>query len=84
MRATEGLVHALLRNPITGIAGCCASATIGHAAAAPLRSVMNVRRLISNMGDCLPLCAINQRRELSAMAERHGWNPKYELWRHPR
>ena len=35
-----------LRNPITGIAGCCACATIGHVAAAPPRSVMNSRRLI--------------------------------------
>ena len=35
-----------LRNPITGIAGCCARAASGHAAAAPPRSVMNSRRLI--------------------------------------
>jgi hypothetical protein len=34
----------VLRNPITGIAGCCALAAIGHAAAAPLRSVMKSRR----------------------------------------
>src|SRR5215831_8516993 len=34
-----------LRNPITGIAGCCALAMSGHTAA-PLRSVMNSRRLI--------------------------------------
>ena len=33
-----------LRNPITGIAGCCARAASGHAAAAPPRSVMNSRR----------------------------------------
>ena len=32
------------RNPMTGIAGCCARAAIGHAAAAPLSSVMNSRR----------------------------------------
>ena len=30
----------LPRNPITGIAGCCARAASGHAAAAPPRSVM--------------------------------------------
>src|SRR6202048_5006816 len=36
-----------LRNPITGIAGCCARAPNGHVAAAPLRSVMNSRRRIS-------------------------------------
>ena len=35
-----------LRNPITGIAGCCARAASGHAAAAPPSSVMNSRRLI--------------------------------------
>src|SRR5262249_53299205 len=29
----------LLRNPITGIAGCCARAASGHAAAAPPRNV---------------------------------------------
>ena len=33
-----------LRKPITGIAGCCARAASGHAAAAPPRSVMNSRR----------------------------------------
>src|SRR5262249_29566935 len=37
---------ALLRNPITGIAGCCARATSGHVAAAPPRSVMKSRRFI--------------------------------------
>ena len=31
------------RNPITGIAGCCARAASGHAAAAPPSSVMNSR-----------------------------------------
>ena len=35
------------RNPITGIAGCCARAASGHAAAAPPSSVMNSRRLHS-------------------------------------
>jgi hypothetical protein len=33
-----------LRNPTTGIFGCCALAPIGHVAAAPPRSVMNSRR----------------------------------------
>ena len=37
----------VLRNPITGIVGCCARAAIGHAAAAPPSSVMNSRRLHS-------------------------------------
>jgi hypothetical protein len=39
----------LLRNPITGIAGCCASAASGHAVAAVASSVMSPRRLISSM-----------------------------------
>jgi hypothetical protein len=34
------------RNPITGMAGCCARAASGQAAAAPPRSVMNSRRFI--------------------------------------
>jgi len=38
--------EAPLRNPITGIAGCCARAASGHAAAAPPSSVMNSRRLV--------------------------------------
>jgi hypothetical protein len=39
-----------LRNPITGIVGCCARAASGHAAAALPSSVMNARRLMSDMG----------------------------------
>jgi hypothetical protein len=35
-----------LRNPMTGIAGCCARAANGHATAAPPSSVMNWRRPI--------------------------------------
>jgi hypothetical protein len=35
-----------LSNPITGIAGCCARAASGQAAAATLTSVMNSRRLV--------------------------------------
>jgi hypothetical protein len=38
----------LLRNPITGIVGCCACAVKDHAAAAPPSRVMNSRRLIAN------------------------------------
>ena len=34
----------VLRKPITGIAACCARAASGHAAAAPLNSVMKSRR----------------------------------------
>jgi hypothetical protein len=37
----------LCRNPTTGIAGCCARAASGHAAAAPPSSVMNSRRFMS-------------------------------------
>ena len=39
-----------LRNPITGIVGCCARAVTGHAAAPP-SNVMSSRRLRSNMGE---------------------------------
>ena len=41
---------ALPRNPITGIAACCARAASGHAAAAPPSSVTNSRRLMPDMG----------------------------------
>jgi hypothetical protein len=40
----------LLRNPTTGIAGCCARAASGHAAAVLPSSVMNWRRPASSMG----------------------------------
>jgi hypothetical protein len=36
----------LLRNPMTGIAGCCARTASGHAVAAPPSNVMNSRRLV--------------------------------------
>ena len=36
----------LLRNPITGIVGCCARAALGSATIAPPRSVMKSRRFI--------------------------------------
>ena len=38
----------LLRNPITGIAGCCARAASGRAATVPPRIVMNARRFIAD------------------------------------
>src|SRR6266481_7293898 len=44
----------LLRNPITGIAACCARAASGHAAAPP-RSAMNSRRLMPSMGTFSPV-----------------------------
>ena len=49
--------------PITGILfdDCCARAASGHAAAAPPRSVMNCRRLISSPpGYTLPRSRIDQ------------------------
>ena len=45
---TDGSGDPALRNPITGIAGCCARAASGHAAAPP-SSVMNSRRLTLSM-----------------------------------
>ena len=55
----------LLRNPITGIAGCCARAASGHAAAAPPSSVMNSRRFIRSP----------RRRGRAATAARRGRAP---------
>jgi len=43
-------------NATTGIAGCCARAASGHATAAPPRSDMNSRRLMSDMGFLPPWC----------------------------
>jgi hypothetical protein len=40
------LAEPLLRNPITGIAACCARAVSGHAITVLLKSVMNSRRLM--------------------------------------
>jgi hypothetical protein len=45
----ESASHVLRRNPITGIAGCCARAASGHATAAAPSSVMNSRRCISGL-----------------------------------
>src|SRR5262249_32288082 len=42
---TYASAEAIWRNPITGMADCCARTENGHAAAALLRSVMNSRRL---------------------------------------
>jgi len=49
-----------LRNPITGIAGCCARAARGHAAAAPPRSVTKRRRSFDHLvGGGEQLCRLN-------------------------
>src|SRR5262245_36523571 len=48
-RAAESSSDRLPRNPTTGIVGCCARATHGHAVAPP-SSVMNSRRLMPDMG----------------------------------
>jgi len=45
-RCAHSAADPLLRNPITGIVGCCARTASGHAAAAPARSVMKSRRLM--------------------------------------
>jgi hypothetical protein len=47
--ARLNLGDAVPRNPIIGIAACCASAASGHAAAALPRSVMNARRPMQNV-----------------------------------
>jgi hypothetical protein len=43
LRSTALTGALLLRNPITGTAGCCACAASDHAAVAPPSSVMNSR-----------------------------------------
>ena len=45
--ASQSASDVLRRNPTTGIAGCCARAASGHAAAAPPRTPRNSRRLMS-------------------------------------
>jgi hypothetical protein len=42
-RYADSLAALLLIHPITGVAGCCARAASGHAAAATPSSVMNSR-----------------------------------------
>ena len=41
------MYHALPRKPRTGLFACCAHVVSGHAAAAPPRKLMNLRRRIS-------------------------------------
>ena len=43
----DRLGRARIRNPITGIASCCARATTGHAAAVPPRNLRKSRRRMS-------------------------------------
>src|SRR5262249_36710356 len=57
----------VLRNPTTGIAGCCACVASGHAAAPPSRA-MNVRLLMS--GDSSPSAA-----SLPRNGVRFCWQP---------
>jgi hypothetical protein len=57
----------LLINPPTGIAGCCAHAAIGHAAAAPPSSVMNSRRRMWSMpGTALRLVSCQRSKAIEA------------------
>jgi hypothetical protein len=42
---------------VGSFADCCARAASGHAAAVPPSSVMNSRRLMSDMGACSPALA---------------------------
>ena len=49
-RAASDCCNPAERNPITGIAACCACAAIGPAAAAPPSNAINSRRLTSGMG----------------------------------
>src|SRR5262249_42048210 len=49
-----------LRNPITGIAGCCARAASGHAAA-PLKQLTKYRRVIGPCSISSPAGRYHQR-----------------------
>src|SRR5262249_22184928 len=52
----------LLRNPTTGIAGCCARAASGHAATAPPSAAINSRRpmVTGNVSpSCEAVCLVN-------------------------
>src|SRR5262245_2912980 len=51
-----GASGVLRRNPMTGIGGGCPRAASGHAAAAPPSTVMNSRRLTSDIAACSPTC----------------------------
>ena len=51
----------LRSKPTIGIAGCCARAVSGHAAAAPPSSVMNSRRLVPGMGSLPGAAAYHSR-----------------------
>jgi len=65
----ESSAERLLRNPITGIAGCCARAATGDAMAAPPSTAMNSRRLIRSP----------RRRAASAQPELYTRSPR-QLW----
>jgi len=54
-RLTLGSGEPDCKNPITGIADCCARAASGQAATAPPSSVMNWRRFMSSMGTSSPM-----------------------------
>jgi hypothetical protein len=61
----------LLRNPITGIVGCCALAASGHAIAAPPSSVMNWRLVAWCMGSLRnPLGQLTARRTCRGRTDR--------------
>src|SRR5207249_3600689 len=48
-RCANSQADAPLRNPTTGMPGCCALAARGQAAAAPPRRVMNSRRCMAGL-----------------------------------
>jgi hypothetical protein len=69
---------ALRRNPITGVAGCCARAESGHATAAPPSSVTNSRRLMPGRGlppRCpAPIIARRNRQASAVVADTCRWS----------
>jgi hypothetical protein len=69
----------LLRNPITGIAGCCAHAVSGQAAAPPA-SAMNSRRLKRNFARFgMVSCAAGRQLRWEAIKKMTGHHPTHSV-----
>jgi hypothetical protein len=71
------------RNPITGIAGCCALAASGQATAVPPSSVMNSRRFIDRIAFGPPPARAGlQDIELARMSQGYNVNRLPNLTHH--
>lgn len=79
MRCAEDASESELRNPITGIAACCALAASGHVAIAPPRTVMNWRRCTSSIGRPIAVAVAGMPRTIAGRTPRGPWG-KPELF----